>query len=95
MSSEKQDKPRPHIGAQLLERMPHHGGARHLAERADVRQARGAVAGLEQHLAFGPRFSSRFRSFLASSKGQALEFAASSAGVCAAAVMFVCFDSKG
>ena len=27
----------------------HHGGAQHFVERADVRQARGAVAGLEQH----------------------------------------------
>ncbi|MEY9573216.1 hypothetical protein ABIE88_000792 [Bradyrhizobium diazoefficiens] len=30
--------------------MAHHRGARDLAERADMRQARGAVAGLEQHL---------------------------------------------
>ena len=34
------------------EGMAHHGGARHLAEGADVRQARGAVAGLEDDLVF-------------------------------------------
>ena len=36
---------------QHLEGMPHHGGAGDLAEGADMRQAGGAVAGLEQHLA--------------------------------------------
>ncbi len=30
--------------------MAHHGGAGDLAEGADMRQARGAVAGLEDHL---------------------------------------------
>ena len=35
------------------ERVAHHGGARHLAEGADVRQAGGAVAGLEDHLVLG------------------------------------------
>ena len=39
----------PPLG-QHLERVPHHGRACDLAERADVRQARGPVAGLEQHL---------------------------------------------
>ncbi len=34
---------------QHLEGVAHHGGARNLAEGADVRQARRAVAGLEQH----------------------------------------------
>ncbi len=32
------------------EGVAHHGGARHLAEGADMRQAGGAVAGLEDHL---------------------------------------------
>ena len=35
---------------QHAEGMPHHRGARDLAERADMRQAGRAVAGLEQHL---------------------------------------------
>ena len=39
----------PALG-QHLEGVTHHGGAGDLAEGADVRQARGAVAGLEQNL---------------------------------------------
>ena len=35
---------------QHAKRMAHHGGARDLAEGADMRQARWAIAGLEQHL---------------------------------------------
>ncbi len=35
---------------QNLEGVAHHRGARHLAEGADMRQARGAVARLEQHV---------------------------------------------
>ena len=38
------------VAGQHPEGVAHHGGARHLAEGADMRQARGAVAGLEQHL---------------------------------------------
>src|SRR5262249_8051086 len=34
-----------------------HGGARHLGEGADVRQAGRAIAGLEQHMALGRRRS--------------------------------------
>src|SRR5438128_506483 len=37
----------------------HHGGARDLAEGADVRQARGAVAGLEHHLVLWALFQPR------------------------------------
>ncbi len=37
---------------QHAERVAHHGGAGHFAERADMRQAGGAIAGLEQHLVF-------------------------------------------
>ena len=40
-------------------RVPHHGGARDLAERADMRQARRAVAGLEDHLILGPALEPR------------------------------------
>ena len=39
------------VARQQAERGAHHGGARHFAERADMRQARGAVAGLEQRFA--------------------------------------------
>ena len=38
------------VAGQDAEGMAHHAGARDLAERADMRQARGAVAGLEQRL---------------------------------------------
>ena len=38
------------VAGQHPEGMAHHAGARHLAEGADMRQARGAVAGLEQSL---------------------------------------------
>ena len=45
------DEPRLHlVVGQHAEGVPHHGGARDLAERADVRQAGRAVAGLEHHL---------------------------------------------
>ncbi len=47
----KGDEPgRDFIVGQQTEGVPHHGRARHLAERADMRQARGAVACLENHL---------------------------------------------
>ena len=40
----------------FLKRAPDHRGPRHFAEGADMRQARGPVAGLEQHIAlFGRR----------------------------------------
>ena len=56
MSSEKQNS---RVGTSLrpLEGLAHHGGAHDLAERADMRQARRAVAGLEQHIALGRRFA--------------------------------------
>ena len=38
---------------QHAERVPHHSRARHLAERADMRQPRRAVAGLEDHFGLG------------------------------------------
>ena len=42
------DQPRRHLVlGEHAEGVPHHGGARDLAERADMRQAGGAVAGLE------------------------------------------------
>ncbi len=37
------------------EGLAHHGGAHHLAERADMGQARGAISGFEQHIALGRR----------------------------------------
>ncbi len=44
------EQPRLDLAAgQRLERMAHHGRARDLAERADVRQARGAIARLEEN----------------------------------------------
>ncbi len=50
MSSEKTDQPgRPVTAGHGLERLADHGGARHLAEGADMRQARRAVTGLEDH----------------------------------------------
>ena len=42
---------------QHAEGVAHHGGARDLAEGADMRQARRAVAGLEQHLVLRVSFS--------------------------------------
>ena len=80
MSSEKQTR-RVLIAVvgQDAKGVADHGGARHLAERADMRQAGGAVAGLEQHLARrSPRRLARSTSFRASSKGQALETRAAS-----------------
>ena len=54
------DQPRldPVVG-QHAERMPHHGRAGDLAERADVRQAGRTVAGLEQHLVLRLPFQPR------------------------------------
>ena len=49
------EQPGRNVGAMTLEGAAHHGGAHHLAEGADMRQARRAVAGLEQHIAFGRR----------------------------------------
>ncbi len=55
MSSEKQSS---RVGTrsarQEAEGGAHHGRARDLAERADMRQARRAVAGLEQDLVLAP-----------------------------------------
>ena len=76
MSSEKQSEPgRDRVFGEEAEGGPHHGRAGDLAEGADMRQARRAVAGLEQHrrrrrLA---RASSRSTIFRASSNGQAFE----------------------
>jgi hypothetical protein len=50
MSSEKQSSRVGTLSGEHAEGVAHHGRARHLAERADMRQARGAVAGLEQAL---------------------------------------------
>ena len=48
----KGDQPRRHLALRdHLEGLAHHGGARDLAERADMRQSRRAVARLEQRLA--------------------------------------------
>src|SRR6201999_2905865 len=45
------DQPCLHlVVGEHAERMAHHGGARDLAERADMRQAGRSVAGLEDHL---------------------------------------------
>ena len=41
------------VAGQNAESVPHHGGARHFAEGADMRQARGPVAGLEDDLVLG------------------------------------------
>ncbi len=38
------------VAGEHPEGVAHHGGARHLAERTDMRQAGGSVAGLEDHL---------------------------------------------
>ena len=47
----EREQPRLDLAAgQRLEGVAHHGRARDFAERADMRQARGAVAGLEQNL---------------------------------------------
>ena len=71
MSSEKA-KSRVGRSDMPPEGLAHHGGAHHLAEGADMRQARGAIAGLEQHIALGRRRSlKRATSLRASSKGQA------------------------
>ena len=73
MSSEK---PISRVGIcprEHAEGVAHHGGAGDLAEGADMRQAGGAVAGLEDEapVGFGMRLS-RLRTLRASSKGQAL-----------------------
>src|SRR6185437_5130197 len=41
------------VAGEHAERVPHHRGARDLAESTDMRQAGWAVAGLEDHLALG------------------------------------------
>jgi hypothetical protein len=46
----KGEQPRRQVG-QAAKRLAHHGGPDDLAEGADMRQAGGAVAGLEQHIA--------------------------------------------
>ena len=48
------EQPGRQVGEQA-EGLTDHGGAGDLAEGADVRQARRAIAGLEQHIAFGRR----------------------------------------
>ena len=51
------DQPgRDGVAGQHPESVPHHAGARHLAERPDMRQAGGAVAGLEQRLLLARAF---------------------------------------
>ena len=60
------------MSRQRLEGAAHHGGARHFAEGADMRQARGAIAGLEQHFRLARAASPASSSLRASSKGQAL-----------------------
>ena len=56
MSSEKQtSRVLTAVVGQDAESVADHGGARHLAEGADMRQAGGAVARLEQHLAVESR----------------------------------------
>ncbi len=50
----KGEEPRRQIG-HAPERLAHHGRAHHLAECPDMRQARGAIAGLEQHITLGGR----------------------------------------
>jgi hypothetical protein len=46
----ERDQPRLDlVVGQHAKGMAHHGGARHFAERADMRQAGRAVAGLEDH----------------------------------------------
>ena len=53
MSSEKQSS-RVGTSRQQLEGAAHHGGARHFAEGADMRQARRTIAGFEQHFVLCP-----------------------------------------
>ena len=56
----ERDQPRLDlVVGEHAEGMAHHGGARDLAERADMRQAGGAVAGLEDHLVLGLRLEPR------------------------------------
>ena len=48
------DEPGPdRVARQHAKRMPHHGRPRDFAEGADMRQPRGAVAGLENHFGLG------------------------------------------
>jgi hypothetical protein len=53
-----QASPDPVLG-QHPKGMTHHGRARDLAEGADMRQARRAIAGLEQHFVLRPLFQAR------------------------------------
>ena len=65
------------LAGEHAEGVAHHRGARHLAEGADMRQARRAVAGLEDHLVLGLALS-RATILRASSNGQACDCPASS-----------------
>ena len=56
----ERDQPRLHlVVGEHAEGVAHHGGARDLAEGADMRQAGGAVAGLEDHLVLRLRLQPR------------------------------------
>ena len=48
----EREQPGFNPGIQNLESPADHGGADHFAERADMRQARRAITGLEQHISF-------------------------------------------
>ena len=62
------DQPRRRAAGQFLISLPDEGRAQHFVEGADVRQARGTVAGLEDHrLAVGLPSGQRFSSLRASS----------------------------
>ena len=60
MSSEKaSSRVAMRVVGQHAEGVAHHGRARDLAEGADMRQARGAVAGLEQHFVLAGALDAR------------------------------------
>ena len=68
------DEPRRDI-RDHLERAADHRRARHLAKGADMRQARGAITGLKQHIALlGRRFFITFRQRTGLFKGPSLGF---------------------
>ena len=71
--------------------MAHHGGARHLAEGADMRQAGGAVAGLEQHLAIEAAALRALDQLARLLEGPALETRAASTHSAGNSLM-TCFD---
>ena len=88
MSSEKQTSRVFTPGFSTCKRVPHHRGARHLAERADMRQARRAVARLEQHLARRVRLLQPFQKLARLFEGPSLGgLQRALRAMCAAAVM--------